>query len=183
MCPPFTHCSDHSLNLAASDTITGSKGLKEALEITHELVKLIKYSPCRERLFHEVKGELGKGNPGLHVLCPTRWTVCADSMASVIRNYAIMQAMWKDVADRVRDTDTKARIRGIAAQMEPFEFFFEVVLGEMLLHHKDNLSRPLQNKCSTIHGIRSDTEYDLFQESVTKITSDLDINETKLPKK
>ena len=148
------------------------------LETTHELVKLIKYSPHRETLFHEVKGELGEGNPGLRVLCQVRWTVRADSMASIISNYAVLQAMWEDAADIVRDTDTKAQIRGIAAQMESFEFFFGLVLGEMLLRHTDNLSRTLQNKkCSaaegqavaqmTVKAIQSisDTEYDLFGES------------------
>lgn len=83
-------------------------------------MKLIKYSPRRETLFHEVKDELGEGNPGLCVLCPMRWTVRADSMASIISKYAVLQAMWEDAADIVRDTDTKARIRGIAAQMESF---------------------------------------------------------------
>ncbi len=61
--------------------------------------------------------------------------------------------MWENAADIVRDTDTKAWIRGIAAQMEYFEFFFGLVLGEMLLRHTDNLSRTLQNKkCSAAEG-------------------------------
>ena len=43
-------------------------------------------------------------------------------MASVFSNYAHLQAMWEDTVDIVRDTDTKARIRGIAAQMESLSF-------------------------------------------------------------
>ena len=103
----FTHCYGHSLNLAALDMIMGCKLLKAVLETTHELVKLIKYSPRREALFREVKGELGEGNSGLRVLCPTSWMVRADSMASVISNYPILQAMWEDAADIVRDTTLK----------------------------------------------------------------------------
>ena len=45
-------------------------------------------------------------------------------MASVVSNYARLQAMWEDTVDIVRDTDTKARIRGITAQMESLSFFF-----------------------------------------------------------
>ncbi len=86
---PRTHRYGHSVNLAASDTGMGCKVLKAALETVHELVKLIKYSPRREILFREVKGELGEGNPGLRVLCPTRWTARADSMASIISNYTM----------------------------------------------------------------------------------------------
>ena len=38
----------------------------------------------------------------------------------------------------------KARIQGVAAQMQKFEFFFGVSLGQLVLHHNDNLSRTLQ---------------------------------------
>lgn len=40
------------------------KVLKAALGTTHEIVKLIKYSPHGGTLFCDVKGELGEGNPG-----------------------------------------------------------------------------------------------------------------------
>ena len=193
----FTHCYGHSLNLAASDTIMGCKLLKAALEMTHEIVKFIKYSPRRETLFQEVKGQLEEGSPGLRVLCPTRWTVHADSMASVLSNYTVLQAMWEDAADIIRDTDTKARIRGVAAQMETFDFFFGLVLGEVLLRHTDNLSRTLQNKkCSAAEGqavaqmtvkaiqsLRNDSNYDLFWEKVMKMASEVDVEEPKLPRK
>ncbi|MCG8621219.1 MAG: hypothetical protein MJE68_04335 [Proteobacteria bacterium] len=54
----------------------------------------------------EVKCELGEGNPGVRILCPTRWTVHADSMASVIvSNYAVLQAMRDDATGIVRDSD------------------------------------------------------------------------------
>ena len=41
----YTHCYGHSLNLAASDALKGSKLMKDALETVHEISKLIKYSP------------------------------------------------------------------------------------------------------------------------------------------
>ena len=41
----FTHCYGHSLNLAASDTVKKSKLMKDALDTTHEITKLIKFSP------------------------------------------------------------------------------------------------------------------------------------------
>ena len=41
----YTHCYGHSLNLAASDAIKSSKMMKDALETTHEITKLIKFSP------------------------------------------------------------------------------------------------------------------------------------------
>ena len=47
----YTHCYGHSLNLAASDTITRCHVIKTALETTQEISKLIKYSLRREQLF------------------------------------------------------------------------------------------------------------------------------------
>ena len=43
------------------------------------------------------------------------------------------------------DTDMNARIRGVAAQMTLFDFFYGLVLGDLLLQYSDNLSRVLQH--------------------------------------
>ena len=60
--------------------------------MTHEITKLVKYSPHREGIFQELKtandAATGSHSPGVHVLWPTTWTVCADSLASIIGNYA-----------------------------------------------------------------------------------------------
>jgi hypothetical protein len=109
--------------------------------MTHEITKLVKYSPRRECIFRELQGEMAPGNPGVRVLCPTRWTVRADSMQSIIQNYSVLQELWDKAVEIVRDTI--ARIR-VASQMHSFDFFFGLVLGESLLHNTDNLSRTLR---------------------------------------
>ena len=68
----YTHCYGHALSLAASDTIRNCKPLKSALETTPKITKLVKYSPRRENVFHEIKDELASDTPGIRVLCPTR---------------------------------------------------------------------------------------------------------------
>ena len=47
----FTHYYGHSLGLAACDSIKNSKIVKNALDVTYEVCKLLKYSPCRASLF------------------------------------------------------------------------------------------------------------------------------------
>ncbi len=47
----YTHCYGHSINLAMNDAIKFSKPVCKALETTHEITKLIKYSPCRDGIF------------------------------------------------------------------------------------------------------------------------------------
>ena len=128
------HCYGHSLNLSTNDTVKHSKVIKMALQTTHEITKLVKYSPQREGLFDKIKGKLAPDSPGVRVLCPTRWTVCATSMQSIIQNYSVLQELWEEAID-IRDTETIARIRGVATQMTSFDFFFGLVLGEMLLNY------------------------------------------------
>ena len=72
-------------------------------------------------------------------------------MQSIIQNYSVLQSLWDQATDIVHDTETIARIRGVAAHMQSFEFFFALVLGEILLHHTDNLSKTLQK---TIRHLR-----------------------------
>ena len=84
----FTHCYGHSLNLACNDTVKKSKLVKQALETTQEITKLIKFSPRRDAVFKKFKAEsdsnLESKTMGIRVLCPTRWTVRADSLLSII---------------------------------------------------------------------------------------------------
>ena len=96
--------------------------MKSALEMTHEITKLVKYSPRRESIFRDLKGEMAPSNPGVRVLCPTRWTVRADSMQSIIQNYSVLQELWDKAVEIVHDSDTIACIRGVTAQMQSFDF-------------------------------------------------------------
>lgn len=170
--------------------------MKIALETTHEITKLVTYSPRRESLFHTIKGEMAPGTPGVCTLCPTRWTVGAESMQSIIQNFSVLQELWEQVADIVRDTETVARFRGVASQMQCFDFFLWLVVGEILLHHTANLSRTPQKSCSasegqtvtdmtkkTLSGIRNEQGFDLFWEKVNRMAADVDVSDPMLPRK
>ena len=81
--------------------------------------------------------------PGLRVLCPTRWTVRAQSLESILKNYTVLQELWIDCEDYVKEVDARAQINGVSAQMKSFNFLYGVSLGELLLMHSDNLSKTL----------------------------------------
>ena len=117
-------------------------------------------------------------------------------MQSIIQNYSVLQELWEQAADIVHDSETIARIRGVASQMQCFDFFFGLVLGENLLRHTDNLSRTLQKSCSasegqavadmtkrTLLGIRSEQCFDLFWEKVNRMAGEVDISDPVLPRK
>ena len=83
----FTHCYGHLLNLSVSDTIKHLPAMKDCLDTSFELVKLIKFSPKREAMLRELKEEIGSDASSVRTLCPTRWTVRAESLASILANY------------------------------------------------------------------------------------------------
>ena len=199
----YTHCYGHSINLATCDAVKQSKPIKNALETTHEITKLIKHSPRREGIFREIKSASDatgdNHSPGVRVLCPTRWTVRADSLASIVSNYSALQHTWDEAIDVARDTETKARIGGVSAQMTKFDFLFGLILGEMLLRHTDNLSKTLQKKSisaaegqhvgrmviDTLQSLRTEESYDFFWTKVSTMaeTADIDVEEPQLPRR
>ena len=113
----YTHCYGHVLNLACNDSIKQCKLIKIPLDTTHEICKLIKKSPHRDCMFQKLKKELSPDSPGVRVLCPTRWTVRADSLKSILDNYQALQETWQTSLDVVKDTEMKCRILGVSSQM------------------------------------------------------------------
>lgn len=79
----YTHCFGHALNLAVNDTIRQSPIMKSALDTVNEVSKLIKKSPKRDAIFHDVKTELAPETAGFCVLCPMRWTVRALTLQTI----------------------------------------------------------------------------------------------------
>ena len=71
----YTHCYGHALNLAAGDTIKKNRILRNTLDLTLEISKLLRFSPRRNAIFQKLKTNLAPETPGFRTLCPTRWTV------------------------------------------------------------------------------------------------------------
>ena len=186
----FIHCYGHALNLAVGDSVKCSKLLKDALEITFEVSKLVKYSPKRDVIFEKLKDHLAPDTPGFRVLCPTRWTVRANSLQSVLDNYSVLQELWEESKDKASDPSVKARIIGVQAQFKKFSYFFGVLLGELILQHSDNLSKALQSPklsasegqriaamtVKTLQSLRSDSNFDLFWRKVEITRQKFDID-------
>ena len=140
----YTHCYGHSLDLVISDTAKRCDCINNALSIMHEITKLIKKSPQREACFLHLNETLCPGTPAICVLCPTRWTIQAESLQSVIDNYTALLETWQESLQATKDTEMRACIIGVSSQMNSFSFFFGVMLGQLLFSHSDNLSRTLQ---------------------------------------
>ena len=116
----------------------------DSLDTAREITKLIKDSPCSDDIFTKLKAEISLGAPGIRALCPTRWTVRADSLQGILANFETLQSVWEEALEYVKDNDMKARIRGVSTHMRNFDIFFVTMLGHLILSHSDNLSRTFQ---------------------------------------
>lgn len=53
-----------------------------------------------------------------------RWTVKADTLQSVLDNYASLITLWDEILEVDIDSDVRAKVLGIKSQMENFRFLF-----------------------------------------------------------
>ena len=137
----YIHCMGHSLNLAVQDTCRSVSIVSEALDTVLELSKIFKYSAKKKSMLLQVKSELAPDSPGLKPLCPTRWTVRAESLRSVLINYAVIQSVLEEIVYEYRgNAEATASARGVHAVMEKCSFLFGVTLAEKFFSLTDRLS-------------------------------------------
>ena len=90
----------------------------------------------------------------------------------------MFEILWEEVIESSSDSETRARVNGVQAMMQTFEYLFGLSLGECILRHTDNLSRTIQSPSLTafeahelgkktiltLQRIRNEEAYDLFWE-------------------
>ena len=148
-------------------------------------------------MLKRIKEESDTDTPGLRTLCPTRWTVCASSLLSILSNYESLLELWKTAVKKTTDTDMKIRIQGVNANMQSNKFLFALHLSELIFRHTDKLSQTLQQpKLSNVEGreiavlvvatlrnLRSDESFDIFWEKLETSRISLGLQESDLPRK
>ena len=193
----YTHCYGHALNLACSDVLKRNKQMQNALDVVQEITKLVKKSPQRDAILQRIKEDLHDASPGIRILCPTRWTVKADGLKSIITNFEALQLLWECSLATVKDQEMRARIYGVKSCMQSFDFLFGVILGELLLRHSDNLSRTLQSPkisaaegqqiasmtLKTLQTLRNGESFSSLWTKVTTMAERLGVSEPALPRK
>ena len=143
----YTHCYELALNLAVGDFVKQCGLMRSALDVLADISKLVKKSPKRDAAFEKLKTELVPNFPGFRVLCPTQWIVRAATRESLLNNYNVLLALWEESLAGSLDSDMRARILGVEAQLVMFDFIFGVMLSSLLLCHTDHLPACLQQKC------------------------------------
>ena len=123
--------------------------MRSCLDAVFEITKLFKKSLKRDAIFQKLKHDLATDILSFRVFCPTRWTVCAASLQSVLDNYEVFLGVWEESKNSQIDSEMKARIIDIETQMLTYNFLFGISLGILILQHSDNLSKSLQHDTIT----------------------------------
>ena len=166
----YTHCYGHSLNLGCNDCMNRVLLLRNCLGTANEIIKLVKNSPKRNAIFNNIRAQLEESLPGIRVLCPTRWTVRAKSLESILANYEILLQTWEEAKRDTSDSEVRARMLGVEKSMETFETYFGLSLAHLLLSHSDNLSRALQK--SSISAAEGQSMAKLTVETLNSLKTD-----------
>ena len=197
----LTHCYGHALNLAVGDCIKKSTICRDALDVSFEIAKLLRFSPKRAATFDRIRVEdpMEDNAPsqGIRAFCPTRWTVRGDALESILDHWATLSLLWEECLETRLDPDVKARIIGVKAQMNSFSLLFGVHLSKTILQITDNLSRSLQKESrsaaegqgiaalslETLKACRSDEAFESFYSRVEVSRKKLDVSPACLPRK
>ena len=119
----LAHCYGHALNLAPNYMIQEDRLLKNTMDTTSELSKLIEKSPSREGMLQMIRDDLSLECSGFRVLCPTRWTVRANILKSILDNWTAINSVWTISLGEKLDPEMRGRIIGVQAQMVKFDVF------------------------------------------------------------
>ena len=95
----YLRCMGHSLNLAVQDTYHSITIMRDAFDTVLELSKLFKYSAKKKAMLLKLKSEISPQSPGVKPLCPTRSTVRAESLRSVLLNYKVIQSVLEEIVE------------------------------------------------------------------------------------
>ena len=131
----FTHCFGHALNLAAEDMVKNVRFLKDSIDTTYEIFNLIKKSPKRDAMLQKIRKDISLKYPGFRVLCPTRWTVRAESMKSILDKWVVLQQVLDESFDGSLEPEIKGKIIGVKSQMNTFNYFYGVTILQLVLRH------------------------------------------------
>ena len=191
----YTHCYAHSINLAVGDTMKSCPVLKDTIDNTYELTKLVKKSPKRDAKLRAIQGNTVSGeddeyeemlkNPTIKLFCHTQWTVRADCLKSIIKNFDELQELWDWSLQNCSCSEMKGRIQGIKVHSLRFLYCFGIHLAHMVLAHTDNLNQTLQatqmtaidaqvisRACvTTLQSLRSEDEFNFFWAKVKQFAT------------
>jgi hypothetical protein len=85
----FVHCNAHCLDLAVHDLTDECSTISNCILFVKDIIDFVRRSPKRLAILKEISNQLSMPHSNLKSLCPTRWTMRAESYNSLLNNYEL----------------------------------------------------------------------------------------------
>ena len=121
--------------------------MSEVFDVVLELSKVFKYSAKKKAMLLKLISVVTPATTGIKPLCPTRWTVRAESLRSIILNYTVIVSFLQEIVEVYKGNfEACCQARGIMLAMEKFHFLFGIIISENIFSVTDTLSEAFQKK-------------------------------------
>jgi len=148
----FVHCAAHSMNLAIQEAASAVAMIRDCLSLVHDLVIFFKNSPTRNRVLQGIS--VHNSATSLKPLCPTRWSVRAASVSSVLGNCERVLAALTEIA-RTKHDESGSKASGLLRSLERFKTFFSLRVALLVFELVDDCNTSLQSKSLTLAAAKS----------------------------
>ena len=93
----YVCCMGHSLNLAVQDTSRSVKVMADTFDTIPQLATVLKYSIKKKTMLLKPNTDFSSETMGIRPLSPTRWTIRAELLRSVIYNYSVIHSVLEEL--------------------------------------------------------------------------------------
>ena len=186
----FIHCSNHCLQLCVEDAGSESICVQEAPNLCTCIYNIIKLSPKRLAAYEKIQQLHQQSHSSIKPLCPTRWTVRAVAISSVLSNYDALQETLDAVVKENGRGEIAVKASGVLAQMVKFQTVFGLPAAKVVFTATDQAATTLQGKDMTaadatgimislkkyLNSMRD--SFDAFWSDIVKYAKHMDIDVT-----
>ena len=200
------------MNDAVSDAGKTVPLLLTVLDLVHKLLLHIHNSGKRSDIFTDVKLEFSQrqsddtvesvdtcstySGGSLRPLCPTRWTVRASAIKSVVINYEqLIETLERIQSDKNMPVETASTAGGLLKQMMMSETYFRCVMAGRLFTltdafatsiqivsiHIDEILRRKKDLLSELDALRS--QFDILFDNALAEATRMDLDVMQLPRR
>ena len=185
----FVHCFNHNLQLAVQDASSATRTIQDILSLCSDICNFIKLSPLRLSVFQKLKHDALNTSKSLRPLCPTRWTVRAEALSSIVDNYEVLLDTMEEVRSNPGSSDVTSKASGILNILLRFSTLFSLTFGAEVFSVTDFIATKLQAKdmdartaqnlfeicIKQRNDLRSDEKFDEFWQKLESKAHGMDI--------
>lgn len=142
----FVHCYGHCLNLILVDSVGRENRITFDFFGNIQLIySFIEGSCTRHGILETIANSLNLKLKTLKSVSTTRWACRAEAVSAIKENYTALLVAIKEISDRTKQADVRAKALGILNQMKTFEFIFAMLMLNPILSLVLKVSMYLQS--------------------------------------